>query len=241
MLEASRIIKEQLQRLRTEEVFADIFKNAVDKAVQYDLLPLSIPRRKAPPQRYCGPSDHHHAGSPEEHYRAYFFSFLDSVLTQMDTRFNETKSGLHEYRQLEEMLLTGKVNESIVTQYPELQTASFASQLDMFKHSTKAATLYDAKQAYCKMSTDVRHLFPEVFVLIKLLLICPGSSCESERSFSALRRLKTWLRHSMTQHKLNYVSICHVHQEKLNDVNGLQLISEFVSYSDIRRNIYGST
>ena len=37
---------------------------------------------------------------------------------------------------------------------------------------------------------------------MRLLLVVPASSAEAERSFSALRRLKTWLRSSMLQTRL---------------------------------------
>ena len=39
--------------------------------------------------------------------------------------------------------------------------------------------------------------------------------CEAERSFSGLRRLKTWLRSTMMQKRLNGIAVCHIHQERL--------------------------
>jgi hypothetical protein len=240
MLEACGIIKKQTQHLRTEEMFISIFEKAVNKGAQYDLDPLSLRRPRGPPKRFTGPADHHEAKTPEEHYRSIFFALLDSVLMQMNERFDLCNNGLREYHQLEEMLLLGKVNSIVVQKYPELQAESFPSQLEMFKHTTKATSLHDAQLAYRKMSPDVRSLFAQVFTLMKLLLVCPVSSCECERTFSALRRLKTWLRQSMTQHRLNYVAVCHVHQQTLDDVSVNDLLCEFVSRSDIRRNLYGS-
>lgn len=38
-------------------------------------------------------------------------------------------------------------------------------------------------------------------VLLRLLVVVPASSAEAERSFSALRRLKTWLRTEMPLNK----------------------------------------
>ena len=37
-------------------------------------------------------------------------------------------------------------------------------------------------------------MFPQVERLLHLLLVSPTNSCEAERSFSALRRIETWLR-----------------------------------------------
>ena len=43
-----------------------------------------------------------------------------------------------------------------------------------------------------------RKLFPQVEMLVRLLLNIPCSSAEAERSFSGLRRLKTYMRNSLT-------------------------------------------
>ena len=90
-----------------------------------------------------------------------------------------------------------------------------------FGWSTTVSGAMDAMQA---MSEDVRRLFPQVERLLRLLLICPVSSCEAERSFSSLRRLKTWLRNNMTQSRLNSIAVCNVHQNLLDNINLEQLI-----------------
>ncbi|KAJ8881845.1 hypothetical protein PR048_018331 [Dryococelus australis] len=53
------------------------------------------------------------------------------------------------------------------------------------------------------LPTKVRQLFSEVEQLLKLLMTSPASSCEADRSFSTLRRLKTYLRNTTTQKRLN--------------------------------------
>jgi hypothetical protein len=55
----------------------------------------------------------------------------------------------------------------------------------------------------------------------------------SERSFSALRRLKNWMRSSMTQQKLNGIVICHINKEILDRLDILTLAAE-------RDNFFGS-
>jgi len=62
-----------------------------------------------------------------------------------------------------------------------------------------------------------------VFLLLtnrlNLLLVSPASSAVAERSFSVLRRLKTWLRGTMIQLRLHSLAVCHVHQELLDLVD----------------------
>ena len=65
---------------------------------------------------------------------------------------------------------------------------------------------------------EVLGLFDQVEELIRILLEVPVSSCEAERRFSALRRLKTWLRASMGQERLNAIVVCNVHKDRLDSL-----------------------
>ena len=53
----------------------------------------------------------------------------------------------------------------------------------------------------------------EVSKLFKLLLVLPATNATSERSFSALRRIKSYLRSTMTQARLNHLMVLHYHQD----------------------------
>ena len=48
--------------------------------------------------------------------------------------------------------------------------------------------------------------------LLSLVLIMPATNAVSERSFSCLRRLKSYLRTTMSQSRLNNVMVLHVHK-----------------------------
>jgi len=68
-------------------------------------------------------------------------------------------------------------------------------------------------------SPDMRSLFEDVELLARLLMVCPATSCEAKRSFSAVYRLKTWLRNSTSQVRLNAAAVCHVHKDHLDSVS----------------------
>uniref|UniRef100_A0A0L8FJP7 ISXO2-like transposase domain-containing protein n=1 Tax=Octopus bimaculoides TaxID=37653 RepID=A0A0L8FJP7_OCTBM len=53
----------------------------------------------------------------------------------------------------------------------------------------------------------------QVLVLMQLVLSSLVFVASSERTFSALRHLKTWLRTTMTQHRLTHCAIMHVHKK----------------------------
>ena len=69
------------------------------------------------------------------------------------------------------------------------------------------------------MSPKVRGSFDTVEILLRLLMVVPASTAETELSFSSLRRLKTWLRTTMTQKRLNGAAVCTVHKEQLDKIN----------------------
>ena len=117
---------------------------------------------------------------------------------------------------------------------------SLRVQLQMFHISYNAKSLSQAQDILKNMSPEVRMLFSEVEQLVRIMLTCPVSSCAAERSFSALRRLKNWLRNTMGQERLNAITLCHVNQKYLDDLDLKLLAIEFAKRFDIRKRMFGS-
>ena len=141
-------------------------------------------------------------------------------------------------KQLESTLLTGTINDT-VGKYPELDKDKLEIQLAMFKQY-KVKTTADAVKILQEMNPETRGLFKDIETLVRLLLVVPVSSAEAERSFSALRRLKTWLRSTMTQKRLNGVAVCHIHQDRLDKLDRKDIAQQFVQGNDRRRLLFGS-
>jgi hypothetical protein len=53
--------------------------------------------------------------------------------------------------------------------------------------------------------------YPNIRQTLLLVLALPVGSCSCERSFSALRRLKTWNRSTMTESRLCDLAMLHLH------------------------------
>ena len=73
---------------------------------------------------------------------------------------------------------------------------------------------------------------------MKILLVCPVTSTTCERSFSKLRRLKTWLRNTLGQEKLNSNTDCNIHKNILMNVDLESILNTFVQRSAVRRNMF---
>ena len=73
--------------------------------------------------------------------------------------------------------------------YPEIDASLFKAEIEFFLKRYKVTCLHDRRIAIISMTKEVRDLFRNVESLVRLLLVCPASSCETERSFNALRKL----------------------------------------------------
>ena len=88
-------------------------------------------------------------------------------------------------------------------------------------------------------SVAEREIFSEVMTLVKLVLINPATNAISERSFSAMRRLKTYLRSTMGQKRLNAIMLLHVHKDMTDKVSVIEMANKFCT-TEHRQSVFGS-
>ena len=196
MLQSVGLIVESLTSMRSESAFSDILKELEDykSNISYRMDPLKLPRKSQPPKRFDGCGEPYYPSDVDMYNRQSYYEFIDTVLTQINDRFSlEKNTGLKIYKLIEDVLLTGELNEYLKN-YPEIDYKSLSIELPMYRHNFKYTCLNEAAENYRELSNDVRVMFTSVYMLIKLLLVFPVSSCESERPFLNLRRLKSWLR-----------------------------------------------
>ena len=72
-----------------------------------------------------------------------------------------------------------------------------------------------------------------------LIWVMPEMNAVSERSFSALRRVKTWLRTITGQARLTWCLTLHAHKERTDALSMTGIANEFVSRKHSRMNIFG--
>ncbi|KAJ8874975.1 hypothetical protein PR048_022865 [Dryococelus australis] len=93
---------------------------------------------------------------------------------------------------------------------------------------------------FSKLRKEIRgNLFRSVENLSMLLLVVSASFSSAERSFSTMRRLKNYLRATMKQVRLNYVSVLHEHKEKVDDPCVSNLMREFIN-NEYRFKVFGT-
>ena len=81
--------------------------------------------------------------------------------------------------------------------------------------------------------------FSEIHKLIRLFLTIQITLATSERAFSTLKRVFTYLRLSMTEQRLNNCTIVHIHKDVVDQMD-LTLIAQAFATANEKRRYFGS-
>jgi hypothetical protein len=92
---------------------------------------------------------------------------------------------------------------------------------------------FEKVYSHLKLNRDFRDSFktsfPSLFILLKIYLTSPIASVTSERGFSCLKRVKTYLRSTMLQESLSSLAILNFESEFIRLINIEDVIDSFAS------------
>ena len=206
-------------RKNAEKYFAEnIYASSLTTAEEIGVT-VSLPRQ-------CDRQVHRAniGGTTEKYYRrSIYVPYMDSPIQSLKSRFSETNTPAFTLYKLHPAHLE-KNNRS---EYKALvQTIQQFYSLDNFEQ--EAMSWYDMqKQGLLSQSENleelnfidlVQHieLYPAVRQAFITLLTLPATTCTVERSFSTLRRVKTWLRTTMSDDRLSGMRLMSVHRSRIN-------------------------
>ena len=73
----------------------------------------------------------------------------------------------------------------------------------------------------------IKELFPNVDILFRIYLTLPVTNCSGERSFSALQLVKSAIRSSMDDCRLNNLAILFIESDLTRDLDFKDVVSAF--------------
>ena len=79
----------------------------------------------------------------------------------------------------------------------------------------------------------------EISTLGKLSLVMPATNAVSERSFSALKRVKTYLRSRTRHSRQNHLMMLHVHKDRTDAFTLVDVANDFVGEKENRKQLFG--
>ena len=185
----------------------------------------------------------HPSTTPEEYYRVSLYNeFLSHVLNELEERFlnnntQEIVTGLlylvpSECIQLEEGSDIPQPLADVVELYSDdlPHSVMFSIEYNSWVREWKACstaipqTLTEALEICSSRSIA----YPNLTVLLKIALTLPITSCESERSFSQLKLIKTARRSTMTESRLTSLALMKINRDQCNQLTSTENIEELV-------------
>ncbi|XP_060874342.1 52 kDa repressor of the inhibitor of the protein kinase-like [Metopolophium dirhodum] len=229
-IESVELTIQKLQDLRTEETFFSIFHRACEIAKEVGTSP-TIPR-------VVGTQKHreNYAILNNDHVSYYrqslYYPYLDDILASFNERF---KMNSNIFISLSSLLPSKIGNLSFSDIQPaidfyeeDLRSNNQNIHMDLLKNefefwkqkwSNEENNL--PKNALDTLSKCPEDLFPHINILLKLLAILPVSTASVERSFSSLKRIKTYLRNSTGEARLNGLALMNIHRDIQIDTDAI--------------------
>ena len=85
-------------------------------------------------------------------------------------------------------------------------------ELNLWKHRWRNIKANERPQNLAETLLSIDEItFPDLFVVLQIAATLPVTSCEGERSFSVMHRLRTWLRASVTSERLSALALMNIH------------------------------
>lgn len=253
--QATSVTKAYLQKQRSDDAFNRFFDNVVLESSNFTEEPTLPRKRKLPRRVDDGAASHQHL-TPRDFYRQIYFQGLDIVITEISRRFDQNDIAV--VAEIEKLLIDSANGSDCSV--PSSVQDMYSADLDMERLSVHLKMLPDVIKKHgesegipIRKVTTVRticdsmnttpvckNLLLEVHRLLLLFYTIPVTTSTAERTFSVLRRVKTYLRSSMTQQRLNHVLLLHSHKTRTDAINLVQLAAKFVSVNERRGEYFGT-
>ena len=188
-----------------------------------------------------GQDDGYHSSTVEDHYRILYFEAFDLAVSSIKERFDQP--GYILYQNLEDYstelqsilhFYGDDFNENELLTQLQIFTSSFTEQ-----HQGEVITLQDIISFFKSLSKGQRLFYKQLCWVVRLILVLPSTNAASERSFSTMKRLKSYLRSTMGQSRLNHLMILNIYKEILDKMNLIDVAEEFVQGNEHRLQIFG--
>ena len=171
-----------------------------------------LPRQRNIPRRVNNGEPRHRFKSVEDIYRKEYFEIIDGTIGGLERRFMQPHFDI--VRNIESVLIDSANRKAtmLTTEFVSL----YANDIDMEKLQLQLKLLPDAVKTAAPDGIEIHKVtriqtLLEDIKLLRIYLTIPVTTASSERNFSGLKRIKTYLRNSMTQCRLNNCMLLHIH------------------------------
>ena len=173
-----------------------------------------------------------------EHLKvSIYFPILDAMLSELDCRFAE--KNLEHMRSIQACsphspnFLRPNSIRTLAESYG-LDMGSLSVECSLAKPTLLGKDMHSIADVLLELSS-LRIAFPLLIKLLQIALTIVVSTAHCERSFSALKRIKTYLRSTMTEQRLIDLAVLSIERELSKQISLDQVVNEFASKDKNRR------
>jgi hypothetical protein len=189
-------------------------------------------------------------------FREKFFQIEDAIISEITMRFNDQTieplflmeriiKGAHLVNDLDTLERLNFYNHLI--DFNQLQKEMLTWKHSLNKLQSELANDNSSIKWQCKINSisfitklfvdkHLVRIYPQMMKLMQIFLTVPMTSVSAERTFSALKRIKTYLRNTMHQDRLSNLAIIHIEKEITSKLSKEKIIDQFCSIKS--RHIY---
>ncbi|KAF0715097.1 zinc finger MYM-type protein 1-like [Aphis craccivora] len=158
-------------------------------------------------------------------YRRLFSEILDNILNQIKSRFESM--GKFEFFSLLNSELYEKYNKVFPDNELKCLDEQYGRFFDILRLKNELHVLYSSEDFKNKPIFEIIKFMnlnkldlglKEVYKLAKLIATIPSTTASAERSFSALKRIKTYCRSTQGQDRLSSLAILSIEKKILDDL-----------------------
>lgn len=230
------VVSKTLMTIRenSESIFNDLFQLTTNMAESFNVK-VNMPRIvKHQINRANADSD-----GPQQHFlRNLFIPFIDNVLSELNNQIIQSRPRL-----LAQFLIPSRLDELVSLRriqtpacifdgfdrdalYDKEEVENWMTKWKDIAFADKPNTIMDT------LNSITYEMYPNIYTALFILACMPISGAVVERSFSVLKRLRTWLRNSMKEERLTALALLAMHHDI--DVDVEQVLHEFDPLHDRR-------
>ncbi|XP_062246509.1 uncharacterized protein LOC133955604 [Platichthys flesus] len=225
----------QLQKRNIDSVYITGVIQRFTDSIQAirDSVPLSVQQPSTKERRALGQEEQHRLAT----------EVCDTILNHAKERFSFTKHLISATLLQGDLFPQHSVKfqdsalETTVEAYPTLDKAKLKTELSLVYENEEFMACSGALALFqVFMENNLQDTFSETVSLLKILITTPMTTAESERCFSTLKRIKTFLRNTMAQDRLNALAMLSMEKNLIQNIPDFntKVIEKFATQKDRR-------
>ena len=230
--------EETLQDYRCEAKWSEIWEQAVTLANENNIQVESIHRRRrSQPTRLqdvvvmCSTGSRPQLADKDEYRTSLYFPVLDRMANELNARFSDLNKSL--MKALQACTPSSPSFFDFSTLKPILDTYNVDEpgihiELIQAKKVLKNHNLHSLSEVI-DILQPLKAAFPGVLQVLQIALTFAVTTASCERSFSSLKRIKTYLRSTMSVQRLSNLAILSIERELSENLSMEKVVDRFAS------------